>query len=91
MSHNEMITPMHPAGPSFSDLSAPTLPWAWNGPYFHTGKGWFGGPCPSQVIHDCRPPWLDAPTPPVPEPSTLLMLALGMIAVYLWSKHVRGR
>ena len=62
-------------GQTFAELSA-RPPWSWNGSYVHTGQGWFNGPCPSQAIHDCRPPWLDAPVPEVPEPATSLMLAV---------------
>jgi hypothetical protein len=74
-------------GPTFAELSA-RPPWSWGGSYVHTGQGWFNGPCPSQAIHDCRPPWLDAPVPEVPEPATSLLLAFGLAAVYMWKLRV---
>jgi hypothetical protein len=73
-------------GPSFAELSA-RPPWAWDGSQSR-GQEWFNGPCPSQAIHDCRPPWLDAPVPEVPEPATSLMLACGLVAAHLWKRRV---
>lgn len=72
-------------GPTFAELSVPPLPWAWDGAYAQRGWTWFDSVCPPQVAHQCVKP--GQPILEVPEPSTALMLALGLVAMYVWRRR----
>ncbi len=76
------------SGRTFSELSAPQ-PWGGGLPH-HGGCGWLDGLYKQQIGYQCGVPthqeMYHHRPPPVPEPTTTLLLAFGLVAVYLFKR-----